>query len=64
MYCVETAKKYVKAASGSGVFLSNPSETNGVIVTNAHVARHLLDSNKIVNDLNILVALTEKIHQK
>jgi hypothetical protein len=46
IFCSEVTSKYVKVASGSGVFLSDPNETNGVIVTNAHVARHLLDSNK------------------
>ena len=46
IFCSESAGKYVKVASGSGVFLSNPDETLGVVLTNAHVARHLLDSNK------------------
>lgn len=46
IFCSETSNKYMKVASGSGVFLSNPNETNGIILTNAHVARHLLDANK------------------
>lgn len=46
IFCSESSTKYIKVASGSGIFLSNPNETNGVILTNAHVARHLLDSNK------------------
>jgi hypothetical protein len=46
IFCSESTKKYVKVASGSGVFLSSPDETKSVILTNAHVARHLLDSNK------------------
>ena len=47
IFCTETVqKKYIKAVSGSGVFLSNPSDTKGVVLTNAHVARHLLDKNK------------------
>ena len=46
IFCSEITGKYVKVASGSGVFLSDPSETSGVVLTNAHVARHLLDSNK------------------
>lgn len=46
IFCSETTNKYIKVASGSGVFLSNPDDNNGVILTNAHVARHLLDKNK------------------
>jgi hypothetical protein len=46
IFCSEITGKYVKVASGSGVFLSDPSETSGIILTNAHVARHLLDSSK------------------
>lgn len=46
IFCSEVTNKFVKVASGSGVFLSDPNETNSVIITNAHVARHLLDSNK------------------
>ncbi len=46
IFCTEINKKQIKAASGSGLLLSNPDDTYGVIVTNAHVARHLLDKNK------------------
>ncbi len=46
IYCSEIIGKNIKVASGSGVFLSNPNETTGIILTNAHVARHLLNSNK------------------
>lgn len=46
IFCTETTKTYVKAVSGSGVFLTDPRETQGIIITNAHVARHLLDGNK------------------
>lgn len=46
IFCIETNNRYVKVASGSGIFLSSPDDTNGVILTNAHVARHLLDANK------------------
>ncbi len=46
VFCSEVIGKQVKAASGSGIFLSDPTETVGIILTNAHVARHLLDSNK------------------
>lgn len=47
IFCTETVdKKYLKVVSGSGVFLSSPSDAKGVILTNAHVARHLLDKNK------------------
>ena len=47
IFCTEIVnKKYLKAISGSGVFLSNPTETKSIILTNAHVARHLLDKNK------------------
>ena len=46
IFCTETNKKQIKAASGSGIFLSNPDDVYGVVVTNAHVARHLLDKNK------------------
>lgn len=46
IFCMETASRYVKVASGSGIFLSSPDDTTGIILTNAHVARHLLDVNK------------------
>lgn len=46
IFCTETTKTYVKAVSGSGVFLTDPRDTQGVILTNAHVARHLLDQSK------------------
>ncbi len=46
IFCSESNGKYVKVASGSGIFLSDPDETVSVVLTNAHVARHLLDSNK------------------
>jgi len=46
IFCSELTSRYIKVASGSGVFLSDPDETKAVILTNAHVARHLLDSNK------------------
>lgn len=47
IFCTEIInKKYLKAVSGSGVFLSDPTETKSIILTNAHVARHLLDKNK------------------
>jgi len=46
VFCSETTNKYIKVASGSGVFLSNPDDDKSVILTNAHVARHLLDKNK------------------
>lgn len=47
IFCTEVFnKKFLKAISGSGVFLSNPTETKSIILTNAHVARHLLDKNK------------------
>ncbi|MEN9604593.1 MAG: hypothetical protein RJB39_278 [Candidatus Parcubacteria bacterium] len=46
IFCTEKYRTYVKAISGSGVFLSDPDEESGIILTNAHVARHLLDSNK------------------
>lgn len=46
IFCSEVTGKYVKVASGSGIFLSNPDETMGIVLTNAHVARHLLDSSK------------------
>ncbi len=46
IFCSEVSNRFVKVASGSGIFLSNPDETDGVILTNAHVARHLLDGNK------------------
>jgi hypothetical protein len=46
IFCVEKGVQYVKVASGSGVFLSDPDDTVGIILTNAHVARHLLDGNK------------------
>lgn len=47
IFCTETInKKYLKAISGSGVFLSDPTQTKSMILTNAHVARHLLDKNK------------------
>lgn len=46
IFCTEIVGKNIKAASGSGIFLSNPDELSGIILTNAHVARHLLNSNK------------------
>ncbi len=46
IFCTETTKTYVKAVSGSGVLLTDPRDTKGVILTNAHVARHLLDGSK------------------
>ncbi len=46
IFCIETASSYVKVASGSGIFLSSPDDTTSIILTNAHVARHLLDTNK------------------
>jgi hypothetical protein len=47
IFCTEIIdKKYIKAITGSGVFLTNPDEKKNVILTNAHVARHLLDKNK------------------
>ncbi|MBC7767141.1 hypothetical protein H7Y21_04080 [Arenimonas sp.] len=46
IFCMEAGSNYVKVASGSGVFLSSPDDTTGIILTNAHVARHLLDVNK------------------
>ncbi len=47
IFCTETVnKKYIKVVSGSGVFLSDPDQDKSVILTNAHVARHLLDKNK------------------
>ena len=46
IFCSETTNKYIKVASGSGVFLSDPDEDTGVVLTNAHIARHILDSNK------------------
>lgn len=46
IFCSESSTKYVKVASGSGIFLSNPNEDVSVVLTNAHVARHLLDSKK------------------
>lgn len=46
IFCTETTKTYIKAVSGSAVFLSDPRENTGLILTNAHVARHLLDGSK------------------
>lgn len=46
IFCTEKFSRYVKAISGSGVFLSDPDEESGIILTNAHVARHLLDGQK------------------
>lgn len=46
IFCTEKTSKYIKAVSGSGVFLSDPDEETGIILTNAHVARHLLAQNK------------------
>ena len=46
IFCSETSSRYVKVASGSGIFLSNPDDDVSVVLTNAHVARHLLDANK------------------
>jgi hypothetical protein len=47
IFCTEIVnKKYLKVTSGSGSFLSDPNEQKSVILTNAHVARHLLDKNK------------------
>ena len=46
IFCTETTKTYIKAVSGSGVFLTDPRETQGAIITNAHVARHILDQSK------------------
>lgn len=46
IFCTEKYKTYIKAVSGSGVFLSDPDENTGIILTNAHVARHLLDGKK------------------
>lgn len=47
IFCTEIVnKKYLKAITGSGVFLSNPGDQKNAILTNAHVARHLLDSSK------------------
>ncbi|MES2985914.1 MAG: hypothetical protein V4686_02195 [Patescibacteria group bacterium] len=47
IFCTEILnKKYIKAVTGSGVFLSNPDDQKNIILTNAHVARHLLDKNK------------------
>ncbi len=46
IFCSESTEKYTKVASGSGVFLTNPDEISGIVLTNAHVARHLLDSSK------------------
>lgn len=46
IFCTEKNSKYIKAVSGSGVFLSDPDDTSGIIITNAHVARHLLDGRK------------------
>ncbi len=46
IFCTERYKTYIKAVSGSGVFLSDPDENTGIILTNAHVARHLLDGKK------------------
>lgn len=47
IFCTEIIdKKYIKAITGSGVFLANPDDKKNVVLTNAHVARHLLDSKK------------------
>ncbi len=46
IFCTEKTKTYVKAISGSGVFISNPDDNINTVITNAHVARHLLDSSK------------------
>lgn len=47
IFCTEIVnKKYIKAITGSGVFLSNPDDQKNAILTNAHVARHLLDKSK------------------
>lgn len=47
IFCTEIIeKRYIKAISGSGVFLSDPDADKSIILTNAHVARHLLDKNK------------------
>ncbi len=46
IFCTEKGKTYVKAISGSGVFLTDPDNNDNIILTNAHVARHLLDSKK------------------
>lgn len=47
IFCTEIVdKKYIKAITGSGVFLTNPDDKKNVVLTNAHVARHLLDKNK------------------
>lgn len=47
IFCTEIVdNKYIKAITGSGVFLSNPDNQKNVVLTNAHVARHLLDKNK------------------
>ncbi|MES2623466.1 MAG: hypothetical protein V4576_03615 [Patescibacteria group bacterium] len=47
IFCTEIiANKYIKAISGSSVFLSDPDENRSVVLTNAHVARQLLDSTK------------------
>ena len=46
IFCTELSTSYVKGISGSAVFLSNPDDQLGIIITNAHVARHLLDQKK------------------
>ncbi len=46
IFCTQSHQQGLKVVSGSGVFLSKPSDNDGFILTNAHVARHLLDLNK------------------
>jgi hypothetical protein len=47
IFCTEIVnRKYLKVTSGSGSFLSDPTEQKSIVLTNAHVARHLLDKNK------------------
>jgi hypothetical protein len=46
IFCTEIVENTsIKAVTGSGVFLDNPNNTNTLILTNAHVARYLLDPN-------------------
>lgn len=63
IFCTETIdKKYLKVISGSGVFISNPDDDKSVVLTNAHVARHLLDKNKkCVGRTNSPAATTHKL---
>ena len=47
IFCTELINNSdIKATTGSGVFLLDPENNKNIILTNAHVARHLLDIHK------------------